>query len=85
MPNNNKVTFDEPGMDYARGPRGPRVSWPTKLVMSLGLAKNPKQATTVLLVIGIVAVALAFTFWPRDEFELVPQPGLESEAVSYLN
>ena len=75
--NNNQVQFDEPGMAYNRGPRGPRQSWLIKLVIRLGLAKNAKQATTVLIVVGVAALVLAFIFWPRSaDYEIVPQPGL---------
>ena len=82
MPNNNnrKVTFDEPGMMYNRGPRGPRLSWLTKLVISLGLAKDAKQASMVLIAIGVLALALAFIAWPKGaDYEIVPQPGLEGQ------
>lgn len=85
MPNNNKVTFDEPGMGYGRGPRGPRLSWPTKLVIKLGLAKDARQANVVLVVVGVIAIILAFIFWPKGtDYEIVPQPGLQG-GVSYLS
>lgn len=81
MPNNNQVQFDEPGTSYNRGPRGPRQSWPTKLVIRLGLAKDEKQAGIVMLVIAVLAIVIAFIFWPRSAgYEIVPQPGL-----SYLS
>lgn len=84
MPNNNnRVQFDEPGMAYNRGPRGPRLSWLTKLVIRLGLAKDAKQAVYVLIAIGVLALVLAFIFWPRGaQYELVPQPG---SGVSFLS
>lgn len=83
MPNNNRVQFDEPGMMYNRGPRGPRQSWLTKLVIKLGLAKDPKQASVVLIAIGVLALLIAFFFWPRGaDYEIVPQPGL---SVSFLS
>jgi len=66
MPNNNnQVKFDEPGMAYNRGPRGPRQSWLIKLVIKLGLAKDAKQASVVLIAIGVLALVLAFIFWPK--------------------
>jgi len=83
MPNNNKVTFDEPGMMYNRGPRGPRQSWLTKLVIRLGLAKDAKQASIVLIILGVAALILMFIFWPRSGgYEIVPQPG---QSVSYFS
>ena len=84
MPNNNQVQFDEPtGGFNNRGPRGPRQSWPTKLVIKLGLAKDTKQATVVLIAIAVLALVLMFIFFPRgSEYELVPQPGL---GISYLS
>jgi len=75
--NNSQVQFNEPGMDYGRGPRGPRQSWPTKLVIRLGLAKDTKQAAIVLTILGVVAIGIALIFWPRGGgYEIVPQPGL---------
>ena len=77
MPN-NKVTFDEPGMNYGSGPRGPRQSWITKIVLKLGLAKDPRQAVVVLIAIGILAVVVGFVLWPKTcAYEIVPQPGLD--------
>lgn len=78
--NNNQVQFDEPGMGYNRGPRGPRQSWLTKLVIQLGLAKDAKQAAVVLIVIGVVAAGLMFIFWPKgSDYVIVPQPGLQNQ------
>jgi len=84
MPNNNnRVQFDEPGMAYNRGPRGPRQSWPTKMVIKLGLAKDQKQATMVLIAIAVIAIIVTFIFWPRSSgYEVVPQPAL---GISYLS
>ena len=85
--NNNQVKFNEPGEGYMRGiPRGPRRSWLIKLVIKLGLAKDDKQATVVLVVIGIVALILTFIFWPGgSDYELVPQPGLSNVSVSIVS
>ncbi|MBL4644788.1 MAG: hypothetical protein JKX80_02895 [Candidatus Pacebacteria bacterium] len=85
MPNNNKqVQFNEPGMAYNRGPRRPRNSWLIKLVIKLGLAKDAKQASIVLIAIGVLALVLAFIFWPKGAgYEIVPQPGLQG--LSYLH
>ncbi|QSH39711.1 hypothetical protein JXR01_01755 [Candidatus Kaiserbacteria bacterium] len=83
MVNNNRVQFDEPMPGFNKGSRGPRQSWPTKLVMKLGLAKDTKQATVVLIAVAVLAVIVAFIFFPRgSEYELVPQPGL---GISYLS
>lgn len=81
--NNNKVQFDEPGMAYNRGPRRPRQSWLISLVIKLGFAKDAKQAVVVLAAIGVLAIVLAFIFWPRSNYEIVPQPGIQG-GVSYL-
>ncbi len=70
----NNVQFDEPGMQYARGPRGPRMSALTKIVIRAGLAKDARQAAFVLIAIGVVAAILAFVFWPRENTELPPVP-----------
>ena len=80
--NNNQVTFNEPGMDYRQAPRGPRQSWLVTFVIKLGLAKDAKQASIVLIVLGVVALILAFIFWPGgSDYEIVPQPGLEGVAA----
>ena len=71
-------------MRYMRQAQGPRQSWPTRMVIRLGLAKDPKQATVVLIAVGVLALVLAFVFWPRSGgFEQVPQPGLQG--TSYLS
>lgn len=83
MPNNDQVQFDEPMAHFNKGPRGPKVSWLTKLVIKLGLAKDAKQATIVLIVVAVVAVVLAFVFWPKGtEYEIVPQPNLDLSFLS---
>ena len=62
----NQVQFNEPGDDYMRNtPRGPRRSWLINAVIKLGLAKDDKQATIVLIIVGVIAIALAFMFWPK--------------------
>lgn len=76
----NSVQFDEPGMQYNQGPHGPRRSALTNLVITLGLAKDDKQAAIVLIVVGIVAVAIAFVFWPRGGEVLPPPP----QPVSFM-
>ncbi len=71
---NNQVQFDEPGMEFNnRRPRGPRHSWLMKLVLSSGLAKDEKQASIVLLAIGVLALVLMFIFWPRSSYVVIPQ------------
>ena len=58
----NQVQFNEPGDDYMRNtPRGPRRSWLINAVIKLGLAKDDKQATIVLIIVGVIA----FMFWPK--------------------
>ena len=80
MPQDNKrVTFEEPGGSNFNRPRGPRLSWPTRMAIKLGLAKDARQASVVLTAIAVLAIILAVIFWPRDSYELVPQPGLSYE------
>jgi flagellar biosynthesis/type III secretory pathway M-ring protein FliF/YscJ len=51
-------------------------------VIKLGLAKNDKQAGIVLIVVAVIAVALAFIFWPSgDDYVPVPQPGQDVARV----
>lgn len=78
---NNQVQFNEPGDNYMRGaPRGPRRSWLTNVVIKLGFAKDDKQATFVLIIVGVIALILMFMFWPGgSDYELVPQPGLTQQ------
>ncbi|MCD5384484.1 MAG: hypothetical protein LRZ97_01040 [Candidatus Pacebacteria bacterium] len=53
------IQFNEP--NYGSRNRFKREdSWPTKLVLKLGLAKSREQAPVVLLVIGVVAVVVMF-------------------------
>lgn len=83
MPNNNKVQFDEPMAGFNGGSHQPRQSWPTKMVIKLGLAKDAKQATVVLIAVAVLALVVAFVFFPRgSEYEVVPQPGL---GISFLS
>ncbi len=72
MPNNNKVTFDEPKL-YNQGPRGPRQSWPTKMILKYGLAKDAKQAQVVLIAIMVLAIIMMVIFWPRSNYAPAPQ------------
>lgn len=63
----NDVQFNEPGMNYVRPPAGARESFLTGLVMKTGLAKTPKQAQVVLIVIGVIALIIMFIIWPGKE------------------
>ncbi len=55
----NDVQFNE--QDYGiRRDFGPKESWPTRLVIKLGLAKNKEQAPKVLLIIAVSALIVMF-------------------------
>ena len=65
-------------MDYARAPHAQHQQGITQLVIKLGLAKDAKQATIVLVVFAVVAAVGIYIFWPGGSgYEVVPQPGLE--------
>lgn len=55
------VQFNEANYGAPRA-RAPKYSWPTKLVLKLGLAKDEKQAALILIVIALLAVGAAFFF-----------------------
>ncbi len=55
----NDVQFNE--QDYGTKRNFEKKdSWPTKLVLKLGLAKNKEQAPKVLLIIAILALIVMF-------------------------
>ena len=62
------IQFDEPGMDYARqyAMQKPRYSALTDMFIKAGFAKDEKQAATVMIVLAVVALGIAYTFWPSS-------------------
>lgn len=82
MPNNNQVQFNQEGL-YRPSSRGPRQSWPTRVLIQYGLAKDAQQAAIVQIIIAVLALAVMFFAWPRSNYEQVPQPVVEEESIAY--
>ncbi len=64
-----EVTFNEPQI-YNRG--GPRQSWPTRVLIQYGLAKNVKQAQFILIAIFVLAITVMVVVWPRSNYVQMP-------------
>ncbi len=80
MPDNNKrVQFNEPTVLRQRGPR---KSWSINLIIKLGLAKDEKQASIVLIAIGILALVVMVVFWPRSNNQPTPPPATTTQTAN---
>lgn len=71
---NNNVEFNEPGMAYSMPNTSSKQSFLTGLVLKLGLAKDAKQAQSVLIIIGILAIVVMFFAWPSGSVVEVAAP-----------
>lgn len=62
------IQFDEPGLDFARkyAQQKPKPSALTALLISVGFAKDEKQARVVMVVIAVVAALIGYAFWPSS-------------------
>lgn len=60
------IQFDEPGLDYMRkyADRKPAYSTLAGMLIKAGFAKDESQASIVMVVIAIVALGMAYIFWP---------------------
>jgi len=69
------LQFEDPLSDYKRNATPREAGFDiTGLVVRLGLAKSRKQASYILLAAAVLALILAFVFWPRSsqDIELPP-------------
>ncbi len=75
------VSFNEPtyGVPVVRGPKVGRI---TKLAISLGLAKDEKQAQTVLLIVAILFFgAMVAVLLFGGLFSTTPAPSVPIEDI----